>query len=91
MMDGEKAKMANGLFDKARSNLETPLTGEILTPLCLSCQCIIKPRGMELPRCKIYGDIPDEYIRAHSDDCKHYSLIRNCPEHDLPKIKKKHS
>lgn len=88
MMDEKTSKLANELFDKAHSHLEAPLIGEIFTPLCLSCTNIIDSSDMAFPRCKEYGDIPNDIRLAESDDCPHYKMVPNCPAHNLPKIER---
>jgi len=88
-MDEEMSKIANDLFDKAKSHLDSPIIGEIYTPLCLSCQNYIESIGFELPKCKKYGDIPKDIYLALSDVCLFYMIKPNCPEYDLPKIIKR--
>lgn len=87
MMDKETAKIANELFDKAKSNIEAPLIGGIYTPVCMSClNHVDRENPWKKDSCKVYGEIPKEYSFAESADCPHYQLIPNCPKHRLPSL-----
>lgn len=62
--------------DKAKSNLESPMLGQVLTPLCKSCKHIDMKYGTcDAPVCDIYGENP-LYL-----DCPHYDQIPNIDDH----------
>lgn len=71
--------------DKATSNIDAPILGEIFTPICCSCSNLVR-KVMQLPGCKVFGKIPDEYLDCVSDDCRQYDRIPDCPEDMLPHL-----
>ena len=72
-LSDDEANIANDLFDKAKSNLDTPIIGSILTPVCKSCKNSDYHYGTwNEPECKIYGSIPDKYRLAVTKNCPHY-------------------
>ena len=75
--------------DKAKSNLEAPLIGEILTPLCNSCKHIDMKYGTwDEPVCDIYGENP-LYLDCHHFHCPNYDQIPNIDDSYLPKHMRK--
>jgi len=88
MLSEEKSKIANELFAKAHSNLDTPLIGECFTPVCLSCTNYQRGKSIDPSTCKVYGEIPYDFIHCKSVDCPHYDLIPNCHKASLPHIPK---
>lgn len=73
MMNEKISKIANDLFDKVHSNLETPITGYVFTPVCQACIYSEYHYGTwKEPECHIYGRIPEEYESAKTQKCPHY-------------------
>lgn len=77
--------------DKAKSNLEAPLLGCILTPLCASCVNIDMKYGtFDKPVCDIYGENP-LYMDCHHFDCPHYKQKPNIDDSHLPEHMRKNN
>lgn len=75
--------------EKAKSNLEAPLLGTILVPLCASCQHIDMKYGTwDKPVCDIHGVNP-LYMDCHHFDCKDYNQIPNISDSYLPEHMRK--
>lgn len=88
MMDKETAKIANELFDNAKSHLEAPLIGSFYVHVCFSCvNRIESDNPWKKDTCKVYGEIPKIYAFGKSADCPEYKQIPNCPAHRLPKLR----
>ncbi|MEG0383072.1 MAG: hypothetical protein RR597_07515 [Christensenella sp.] len=88
MMDKETADLAKKLFAEAKSNIEAPFVGRILTPVCASCTHVDMKYGTrDEPVCDAYDTIPDDYMRCRSIDCPHYEKIPNIGKAYLPVIK----
>lgn len=52
-------------------NLDYPLAGCILTPLCMICKNYDQKIGsMDSPCCVLYGTIPEEIDRCRKYECK---------------------
>ena len=61
---------------KGCGNLDYPLVGCILTPLCKICKNYIQRcRANEHSLCRVLGDIPNDIIACKKYDCE-------CFEHD---------
>ena len=90
MTEEERIKEYVRLCDEAHSNIEAPLLGEVLTPICKSCQKADYHYGTwDEPECKKYGDMPKDYMMAHSFDCPKYKQIPNIGDSYLPKHMRK--
>ena len=71
--------------DKAKSNLEAPLLGRVLTPICKSCKNADYHYGTwDDPECAVYGEMPLKYRRADDYDCPNYVQIPNVEDCYLP-------
>ena len=89
MTQEERMKEYVRLCDEAHSNLEAPLLGEELTPLCVSCTHIDMKYGtLDEPVCEIYGEDP-LYMDCHPFDCPHYNQIQGIEDSYLPKHMRK--
>lgn len=89
MTDQERIDLYAKECDKAKSNLETPLLGKILTPLCASCTHIDMKYGTwDEPVCDIYGENPC-YLDCHHFDCPHYEKIQDIADCHLPEHMRK--
>lgn len=76
MMQEERIKEYVRLCDEAHSNLEAPLLGEVLTPICTSCIYADYHYGTwDEPECAIYGEMPAQYRNADKYDCPRYKQI----------------
>ena len=74
---------------KAKSNLEAPMLGQVLTPLCASCEHIDMKYGTwDVPVCDIYGENP-LYLDCHHFDCPHYIQKPNIDDCHLPEHMRK--
>lgn len=74
---------------KAKSNLEAPMIGQVLTPLCESCQHIDMKYGTwDKPVCDIYGENP-LYLDCHHFDCPQYKQKPNIDDSHLPEHMRK--
>ncbi len=72
--------------NNAKSHLEAPLLGQILTPICTACFNVDMHYGSwDEPECKIYGVIPKEYIGAQSKNCPHF--IKNPNSKSIPRTR----
>lgn len=69
--------------NKATSNIDAPLLGRILTPICKSCTYSNYEDAWH-PKCGKYGDMPKDYMMAHSFMCPEYKIKHNCPKYFLP-------
>ncbi len=75
--------------DKAKSNLEAPLLGRVITPLCISCTHIDMKYGTwDEPVCDIFGEKP-LYLDGHHFDCPHYVQIPGIEDSYLPEHMRK--
>ncbi len=89
MTDEERIKEYERLCDEAHSNLEAPMLGEILTPLCASCTHIDMKYGTwDEPVCEIFGEKPI-YLDCHHYDCPKYKQIEGVEDCHLPKHMRK--
>lgn len=71
--------------DKAKSNLEAPLLGKVLTPICKSCENADYHYGTwEEPECTVYGDMPKKYRNADDYNCPKYKQIKGIADCYLP-------
>lgn len=78
--------------NKAKSNLEAPLLGKVLTPICKSCKNADYHYGTwDEPECLIYGEMPKKYFAADSYDCPHYNQIPNIDDAYLPEHMRKNN
>lgn len=78
--------------DKAKSNLEAPLIGEIRTPICKSCKNADYHYGtLKKPECAIYGELPKDYKMAHDYDCPNYVQIPDIDDAYLPEHMRKNN
>ncbi len=76
---------------KAKSNLEAPMLGEVLTPLCASCEHIDMKYGTwDAPVCDIYGENP-LYLDCHHFDCPYYNQINDIDDCHLPEHMRKNN
>lgn len=76
--------------EKAKSNLDAPVLGEIKTPICKSCKNAEYYYGaLKKPECLIYGEMPRDYRMAHNFDCPHYNQIPNISDSYLPEHMRK--
>lgn len=75
--------------DKAKSNLEAPLLGRVLTPICISCVHSDFHTDPWKPKCAKYGEMPLKYRRADDYDCSNYEQIPNVEDCDLPEHMRK--
>ena len=89
MTDQERIELYAKECDKAKSNLEAPLLGKILTPLCESCTHIDMKYGTwDEPVCDIYGKNP-YYLDCHHFDCPNYVQIQGIEDCHLPEHMRK--
>lgn len=89
MTEEERIKEYAKACDEAHSNLEAPLLGEILTPLCSGCTHIDMKYGTwDAPVCDLYGENP-YYLDCHHFDCPDYNQIPNIDDSYLPKHMRK--
>lgn len=61
------------LFEECHSNLDTPLAGQVYSPLCCTCQNFVDPYDpFESPRCNAYGKLPRDIYLSNGAPCEHY-------------------
>lgn len=90
MTQEERMKEYVRLCDEAHSNLEAPLLGEVLTPICTSCIHADYHYGTwDDPECEIYGEMPAQYRNAKKYDCPQYKQIPGIDDSYLPKHMRK--
>lgn len=89
MTEKERMREYVKACDEAHSNLEAPLLGEVLTPLCVSCMHIDMKYGtLDEPVCDIFGENPI-YLDCHHFDCPRYKQIPGIDDSYLPKHMRK--
>ena len=89
MTEEERIKEYVRLYEEAHSNIEAPLLGEVLTPLCCSCVHIdMKYGSWDEPICDLYGENPI-YLDCEHYDCPEYKRIPNISDRYLPKHMRK--
>lgn len=62
------------MFEGCHSNLETPLMGTVITPICHQCKNLVWPDDpFRKCTCKVFGELPAKYWSDDKELCPHKS------------------
>lgn len=88
MFDEEIMKSYIKSCSEAHSNIEAPLLGEVICPICKSCIHASYEDSWG-PKCAVYGNMPIEYMRGDNYECPEYKQIPNVKDSFLPQHMRK--
>lgn len=92
MTDKERREKYLKRCEEAKSMIDSPVLGEIGTPICKSCRNAQYHYGtLKSPECVVYGEMPKVYRMAHDYNCPHYDQIPNIDDAYLPKHMRKNN